>query len=68
VRQGDWKLVSQRPDNKWELYNISIDRSELNDLSAKYPQKVTELAAMYNAWAARAGVVEFDKLGKSKGE
>jgi len=68
VRQGDWKLVSQRPENKWELYNISIDRSELNDLSVKYPQKVAELEALYNKWAARAGVVEFEKLEKSKGE
>jgi arylsulfatase A-like enzyme len=68
VRQGDWKLVSQRPENKWELYNISTDRSELNDLSAKYPQKVAELEAMYNAWATHAGVVEFDKLAKAKGE
>lgn len=68
VRQGDWKLVSQRPENKWELYNISNDRSELNDLSAQYPQKVAELEAMYSAWATRAGVVEFDKLPKSKGE
>lgn len=68
VRQGDWKLVSQRPENKWELYNISTDRSELNDLSAQYPQKVAELEAMYSAWATRAGVVEFDKLPKSKGE
>lgn len=68
VRQGDWKLVSQRPENKWELYNISTDRSELNDLSAKYPQKVAELEAMYKTWAIRAGVVEFDKLAKAKGE
>jgi arylsulfatase len=68
VRQGDWKLVSQRPENKWELYNISTDRSELNDLSARYRQKVAELEAMYKAWATRAGVVEFDKLAKAKGE
>jgi arylsulfatase A-like enzyme len=68
VRQGDWKLVSQWPYNKWELYHIKTDRSELNDLSAAYPQRVSELAAMYDAWAIRTGVIEFGKLGKSKGE
>lgn len=68
VRQGDWKLVSQKPDNKWELYNIKTDRSELNDLSAKYPQKVAELTALYNEWANRAGVIPFEKLEKRKGE
>jgi arylsulfatase len=35
-------------------------------LSAKYPQKVAELEAMYSAWATRVGMVEFDKLSKSK--
>ena len=44
VRKGDWKLVSAycKQDN-WELYNIREDRTEQNDLSAKYPEKVKEL-------------------------
>ena len=68
VRQGDWKLVSQKPSNKWELYNIKADRSELNDLSAQYPDKVNELVQLYNEWANRAGVIPFEKLEKRKGE
>ena len=68
VRQGDWKLVSQKPDNKWELYNIKTDRSELVDLSAKYPEKVKAMAALYDAWAVHAGVIPFEKLEKKKGE
>jgi arylsulfatase A-like enzyme len=67
VRQGDWKLVSQKPANKWELYNIKTDRSELNDLSSQYPEKVTELSTLYNEWATRAGVIPFEKLGKPIG-
>jgi arylsulfatase len=68
VRQGEWKLVSQKPLNKWELYNIKTDRSELNDLSAQYPDKVTAMIALYNQWAERAGVIPFEKLEKRKGE
>lgn len=68
VRQGEWKLVSQKPLNKWELYHIKTDRSELNDLSAKYPDKVAAMEALYNEWAARAGVIPFEKLEKRKGE
>jgi arylsulfatase A-like enzyme len=67
VRQGDWKLVSQKPLNKWELYNIKTDRSELNDVSAQHPDKVNELIAMYNEWATRAGVISFEKLGRPLG-
>jgi len=68
VRQGEWKLVSQKPLNKWELYNIKDDRSELNDLSVKYPERVAEMERLYNQWAERAGVIPFAKLEKRKGE
>ncbi len=50
IRIGDWKLVSRsHNDNAWELYNLSDDRCEQNDLSAKYPEKV---AAMAKQWQA----------------
>jgi arylsulfatase len=68
VRQGDWKLVSQFPDNKWQLYNIKADRAELNDLSTQYPDRVTQMETLYKAWASRAGVIPFETLEKVKGE
>lgn len=56
VRQGAWKLVSL--DGKpWELYNIQSDRSELRDLASQQPERVNEMAAAWNAWAQRCGVV-----------
>ena len=68
VRQGRWKLVSQFPENKWYLYDINADRSELNDLSGKYPEKVKELDALYHAWAERAEVIPFEQLVQRKGD
>lgn len=67
VRVGEWKLVSQRPENKWELYNIKTDRAEQNDLSTQYPDKVTQMIALYDQWATRAGVIPFEKLGRPLG-
>ncbi len=46
LRQGPWKLVSAKL-GKWELYNLNEDRSELNDLSGKHPDRV---AAMAKQW------------------
>jgi arylsulfatase len=52
VRRGKWKIVTIG-DNPWQLYNMEADRTELNDLSAKMPEKVAELAELYNAWVRR---------------
>jgi len=68
VRQGDWKLVSDFPENKWHLYNMKTDRSELNDLSGKNAEKVNELAALYNAWADSHSVIPFEQLRKKAGD
>ncbi len=43
LRQGPWKLVSAKL-GRWELYNIDHDRTELNDLSSRHPEKVEAMA------------------------
>ena len=45
LRQGDYKLVSAREDkNDWELYNLAADRSELQNLAQKEPDRVKSMA------------------------
>jgi arylsulfatase len=56
VRQGKWKLVAQREIQEWELYDMETDRTELHDLADRHPEKVSEMAALYDAWAEKAGV------------
>ncbi|MDP6047708.1 MAG: sulfatase-like hydrolase/transferase [Phycisphaerae bacterium] len=34
----------------WELYDMEADRTELNDLSAKHPEVVKELAGLHAEW------------------
>ncbi|MGC6565623.1 MAG: arylsulfatase [Akkermansiaceae bacterium] len=46
LRSGDWKLASAKL-GKWELYNLADDRTELNDLAEKHPDKVREMAAQW---------------------
>ena len=64
VRQGKWKLVSRHP-GQWELYDIEADRTELTNLAQKYPEKVEQLKALYNSWAARCGVQPWPVKKKS---
>jgi arylsulfatase A-like enzyme len=55
VRVGDWKLVSKH-SGPWELYDISKDRVEGNDVASANPERVKALTDKYDAWAKRARV------------
>ena len=51
MQDGDWKLV--RPwQGEWELYNMAEDPTETQDLSAKHPEKVRQLEALWNQQVA----------------
>ena len=57
VRVGDEKLVAMGKKGRWELYDLSVDRSEQNDLANDRPERVKELAAMWQSYAERANVL-----------
>ena len=61
MRAGKWKLVRKYPGD-WELYDMDADRTELTDLAAQHPERVREMAAQYEAWAKRCGVLQRDKI------
>ena len=67
VRIGKWKLVSNYPA-PWELYDMEADRTELNDLAARHPERVADMARQYEAWAERCGVIEREKIVDADGE
>ena len=46
LRDGDWKLVSYK-NQTWELYNIAVDRTELNNLAAEHPERLTRMIAKW---------------------
>ena len=51
VREGKWSLVNvKNTPNTWELYNISADPGEANDLAKRHPDVVARLAAEYDRW------------------
>ena len=69
VRIGKWKLVKRYP-RAWELYDMDADRTELNDLASQQPERVKAMAAQYDVWAKRCGVLDREKvvaLMKSQG-
>jgi arylsulfatase len=47
LRQGDWKLISTGAGGPWELYDMSKDRCEQNNLAGKQPDRVKKMAALW---------------------
>lgn len=50
LRQGDWKIVRENPNEAWRLFNLADDLGETNNLAAKRPGKVRELKAEFADW------------------
>jgi arylsulfatase A-like enzyme len=59
---GTGKLTPMN-DYKWELYNITEDFSQYNDLAAKMPEKLKEMQALFLTEAAKYNVFPLDNSG-----
>ncbi len=58
MRIGNWKLVAPHGE-KWQLFDMVNDRTELHDVSGEHPEIVAELHRAYDAWVKRCGVEEW---------
>jgi arylsulfatase A-like enzyme len=55
IRSGDWKLIRFYEDSRHELYNITVDESETNDLAALRPDVVGPIGIKLDAWLKETG-------------
>lgn len=54
IRTSQWKLV--REGKKWQLFDMTEDRTETNDLAGEKPDVVKRLSGMWQDWAKRVGI------------
>lgn len=55
IRDGDWKLIHYWEDGRNELYQLSSDIGERNDLAEKEPERRDRLWAELQAWLKETG-------------
>ena len=60
-----WELSTATPPDvitgyKWELYNVSEDPTESNDLAAKMPEKLRQMQALFYEEAKKHDVLPLD--------
>ncbi|MGZ0656370.1 sulfatase [Coraliomargarita sp. W4R72] len=63
VRMGEWKLLRFWFDNadgshRYELYDLSNDIGESQDLAAAYPERVDVMAQQLDAYYAKTGALQ----------
>jgi arylsulfatase A-like enzyme len=58
MRDGNWKLLEYLEDGHIELYNLSDDIGEGNNLANTDPQKAEELLGKLHRWKTDAGAKE----------
>ena len=54
IRIENWKLVAKGSNGEWELYDLDADRSELNNLRETHPERTSQMAEKWEAWAIEA--------------
>ena len=54
IRIENWKLVAKGSSGEWELYDLDADRSELNNLRETHPERTSQMAEKWEAWAIEA--------------
>ena len=55
VRLGDWKLIEWLEDEGVELFNLTTDLSEKNDVAAQHPEIVKQLRERLHVWRKETG-------------
>jgi arylsulfatase A-like enzyme len=60
IRQGDWKalyLPEPYGPGDWQLYDLSVDPGEIDDLAAARPDKLAELLVLWDRYVEDTGVI-----------
>ncbi|MDB5393354.1 MAG: arylsulfatase [Rhodospirillales bacterium] len=60
IRQGDWKalyLPAPYGPGKWQLYDLSGDPGEIEDMAETQPEKLTELLRLWDRYVEENGVL-----------
>ena len=55
IREGEYKLIKNYDDDSLELYDLTSDLSEKNNLAAKSPELAKRLADKLDTWLRESG-------------
>lgn len=53
LRLENWKIVREKPEQKWMLFDLKSDPGETNDLAASNPETVSKLDLKFREWESQ---------------
>lgn len=51
IAADGWKLIKDRGEDAWHLYDLNTDETEMTDRLAEQPERAEKMRAMWDAWA-----------------
>ena len=57
VTKGYWKAISRLGTEKWVLFNLETDPTELNDVAGQYPDVLNDLIKHWQKWSKECKVL-----------
>lgn len=66
TRSGEWKLLMNPDSSRVELYNVSTDPGELDNVATEHPQRTAEMQTDLLKWNKQLPVVKYEpEAGKN---
>ena len=57
ITPDNWKLIRDRGENEWHLYDLNHDETETTDLITREPERAVRMQEMWQQWAAENDVL-----------
>ncbi|WOX07011.1 arylsulfatase [Microbulbifer pacificus] len=60
IRVGDWKLVKLPDpygDDEWQLFDLQSDPAEMEDLSERYPEKLSSMKVSWEKYQQSSNII-----------
>lgn len=53
MREGNWKLIKPKGQDEMDLYNLSVDKEEQNNVASNNSNQVNAMLVKYQNWASK---------------
>ena len=61
IRKGDWKILWNKKEEKWELYNLKTDLGETKDISKENPELFEEMKGYWDEYKKNNNVIQINR-------